>query len=118
MTPSETLMAALTAGSPTPVSDATEVRQDAADEEDAYPFIIFRRVAADRQRGIGGELLVTRTTFHVECWGTTRAESETLEAEAIAALEAAGIYPDGNEVDGLDPDVKVRAAVFAVDVWS
>ena len=33
-------------------------------------------------------------------------------------LQADGLYSDGNEPDGLDPEVKVRAAVFLVDVWT
>lgn len=114
MTGGETLHAALTA---LPTDAGLKVSQDAADEGDTFPFIIFRRVAVERIKGISGELLVTRETFHVECWGETRAQSNVLEAQSIAAINAAGMYPDGNEVDGLDPDVKVRAAVFAVDIW-
>lgn len=116
MTPSELIEAALTAGSPNVA--VLHVRQDAADEEDEYPFIIFRRVNVDRLKNLLGETMATKSTFHVECWGETRAESDAIETQALAALEAVGLYPDGNEVDGLDPDVKVRAAVFAVDVWS
>ncbi len=118
MTGGELIRAALTSGSPDPTGAGTKVRQDAADENDDYPFIIFRRVAVDRLRGLNGELHATKETFQVECWGETRAQSDDLEAQAVAALESAGYYPDGNEVDGLDPDVKVRAAVFAVDIWT
>lgn len=118
MTGGERIRAALTSGSPDPTDAGTRARQDAADESDVYPFIIFRRTDVDRQRGIGGELLALRETFQVECWGETRAQSDDLETQAVAALEAAGFYPDGNEPDGLDPEVKVRAAVFMVDVWT
>lgn len=118
MTGGEIIRAALIAGSPSPTDAELKVRQDAADEDDDEPFIIFRRVEVDRQRGLDGTLLAVKETFHIECWGKTRADADVLEAQAIAALEAAGRYPDGNEVDGLDPDVKVRAAVFAVDIWT
>ena len=117
MTGGEILRAALIAGSPVATAAGTKVRQDAADENDLYPFIIFRRVAVERQRGLDGTLLATRETFHVECWGETREESDLLEMQAIPAIEAAGYFPDGNDVDGIDPDVKVRAAVFVVDIW-
>lgn len=117
MTGGEQLRAALTAASPN--TDAgSRVRQDAADEDDQYPFIIFRRVSVERQRGLDGTLLAMRETFQVECWGQTREESDALEDQALEALQAAGLYADGNEVDGLDPEVKVRAAVFNVDVWT
>lgn len=118
MTGGELIYAALATGSPLPTSVGIKVRQDAADEDDGYDFIIYRRVAVERQRGLDGTLLATRETFHIECWAKTRPEAEVIEAEAIAALTAAGYYPDGNDVDGIDPDVKVRAAVFVVDIWS
>lgn len=118
MTGGELIRAALIAGSPLPTAAGLRVRQDAADEKDDYPFIIFRRISVNRIKGLGGEALVTQETFHIECWGETREQSDLLEAQAILALIAAGYYPDGNDVDGIDPDVKVRAAVFAVDVWA
>lgn len=118
MTGGEIIRAALIAGSPLPTDAGLKVRQDAADEQDNEPFIIFRRVDVERQRGLDGTLLAMKETFNVECWGETRADSDALEYQAIAALNAAGRFCDGNEVDGLDPDVKVRAAVFAVDIWT
>jgi hypothetical protein len=114
----ELIRAALISGSPDPTSAGTRVRQDAAKDDDPYPFIIFRRIDVDRQRGLGGGLLAMRETFQVECWGENREESDELESQAVAALEAAGFYPDGNEVDGIDPEVKVRAGVFTLDVWT
>jgi len=117
VTGGERVRAALIGGSPL-TSAGTKVRQDAADEQDDYPFIIFRRTEVDRQRGLVGELLAVRETFQVECWGENREASDVLEAEAVSTLEAAGLYPDGNEPDGLDPEVRVRAAVFSVDVWT
>lgn len=116
MTGGERLRAVLSAGAAT--SAGSKVRQDAADQDDEYPFIIFRRVAVERLRGIDGSLHATKETFHIECWGETRAESDTLEAQALAALQTAGLYADGNEPDGLDPEVKVRAAVFVIDLWT
>ncbi|HKX44621.1 MAG TPA: hypothetical protein VJO99_25915 [Burkholderiaceae bacterium] len=117
MSGGEILRAALT-GSPFPTDAQDRVRQDAADEEDPYPFIIFRRVDVKRERGLDNTLLATREMFHVECWGETREQSDLLEAQAIAALDAAGYPCDGNDPDGVDPDIKVRAGVFAVPIWS
>lgn len=116
MTGGERLRAALIAAPAT--SAGSRVRQDAADQSDEYPFIIFRRVEVERLRGLDGTLHATKEIFHIECWGENRADSDTLEAEALAALQTAGLFSDGNEPDGLDPDVKVRAAVFLVDVWT
>ena len=116
MTGGERLRSALIAGAATDAG--SKVRQDAADQSDEYPFIIFRRVEVERLRGIDGTLHATKEIFHIECWGKTRAESDVLEAQALAALQAAGLYADGNEPDGLDPEVKVRAAVFMIDLWT
>lgn len=116
MTGGERLRAALVAGAGT--SAGSRVRQDAADQNDDYPFIIFRRVEVERLRGLDGTLHATKEIFHVECWGENRAASDDLEAEALTAVQAAGLYADGNEPDGVDPEVKVRAAVFAVDIWT
>lgn len=118
MTGGERIHAALTAGNPPATSVGTKVRQDAADEQDGYAFIIFRRVDVVRERGLGGMLLAMKEVFHIECWGETRADADVLEQEALAALTAANFYPDGNEVDAIDPEVKVRCAIFAVDVWT
>lgn len=109
---------ALTSGSPYPTDAQDRVRQDAADQDDAYPFIIFRRVAIERLRGLDGSLHAILETFHVECWGETREQSDELEAQVVAALEAAGYYPGENDPDGIDPEVRVKAAVVAVDIWS
>lgn len=118
MTGGEILRAVLTAGSPLPTLAGLRVRQDAADETDDFPFVIFRRISVVRQRGLDNTVLAVCETFHVESWGETRAESDELETQVVAVLEASGYPPLDNEPDGLDPDVKVRAAVFAVDIWT
>ena len=118
MTGGEIIRAALTAGSPPPTDAGLKVRQDAADEEDEEPFIMFRRHAVDRQRGLDGTLLATKESSVVECWGATREPSDILEAQVIAAMDAAGRPCDGNEPDGLDPGVKVKANVLFVDIWT
>lgn len=116
MTGGQIISSVLATGLPTDAG--LRIRQDAADEEDILPFIIYRRVNVERLRGLDGSLHATRETFHIECWGLTRVACELLESQALLAFDAAGYYPDGNEPDGIDPEVKVRAAVFAVDIWS
>jgi hypothetical protein len=118
MTGGEIIRAVLTGGSPAPTDAGDKVRQDAADQQDEVPYIIFRRVEVFRDRGIDGTLMAVRERFVIECWGAERSDSDMLEAQATAALQAATYYPEDNEVDGIDPEVKVMAAVFAVDVWT
>lgn len=118
MTGGERIRAALVTGSPYPTSAGDKCRQDAADQKDVEPFIIFRRVKVQRTRGLDNTLLAMCETFQVECWGMTRGASDDLEAQAIAALEAVGLLAEDNEPDGLDPEVVVKAAVFVVCVWA
>lgn len=118
MTGGEILRTVLGTGSPLATDAGDRVRQDAADESDPFPFIIFRRVEVYRERGLDNTLLAKKETFHVECWGENREESDVLEEQAIDALLAAGYPAENNEPDGLDPDVKVRAAVFVVCIWT
>lgn len=118
MTGGEIIRSVLGTGSPLATGAGDRVRQDAADESDPFPFIIFRRVAVYRERGLDNTLLAKKETFHIECWGETRAESDVLEEQAIDALLDAGYPAEENEPDGMDPDVKVRASVFAVCIWT
>lgn len=118
MTGGEIIRSVLVTGSPYPTSAADKVRQDAANQKDVEPFVIFRRVKVTRTRGLDNTVLAVCEAFNVECWGMTRADSDQLEAEAIAALEAKGYLAEDNEPDGLDPEVVVKAAVFQVCIWT
>lgn len=118
MSGGDIIRSVLATGSPLPTNAGDRIRQDAADESDEYPFIIFRRVDVERQRGLNGTLLAMCETFHVECWTEYREDADALQDQAIAALNAAGYFAGGNEPDGLDPDVKVRASVFLIAIWT
>lgn len=96
----------------------TRVRVDAAEERDEYPFIVFRRRKVDRDFGLDNTLLATMEQFEIECWAAQRLASLQVEAEVVDALLAAGLVPDENPTDALDPDVDVRAAVVYVTVWT
>lgn len=113
----DVLLTALMGGSPPPTSAGDNVFYDQAPEKVPMKFIVCRRVSTYRDFGLDNTLLGTKETFHVECWGENRADSDDLQDEAVAALVAAGLPPSENEADGLDPTVFARAAVIVVDVW-
>lgn len=96
---------------------ADRIRIDSANEGDIYPLVIGRRVDVTREHGLDNTLLSHRETYLLECWGEDRDEAATLEAEVIDALYAAGMPPDDNGPDGVDPVVDVRAGVVYVTVW-
>jgi hypothetical protein len=111
----EILRDAITLGSPDPTY-ARAVRQDLADEADEFPYIVFRRIAVERDIGLDGTLLGVRETYHVECWGHNREEEMVLENRVVDLLLAAHLPPRSNDTDGLDPSMLVRAGVIVVDV--
>lgn len=112
----EILRAVLVGGSPDPTF-ATAVRQDLEDENDTYPYIVYRRVDVYREFGLDDTLLAVRETYHIECWGHNRAQEMDMEERVVDLLIAAGLPPRANETDGLDPQMKVRVGVLVVDVW-
>lgn len=116
MTGSEQVRAALTAGSPYPTLAEDRVRSDAADPEDACPYIVFRRIAVDREFGLDNTLLAMTETFQIFCWGSTPAEAQQLEAETVGALLAVDLVPGPNDPDDVNFDVGDNVVVLTVDV--
>jgi hypothetical protein len=113
----EQVVAALTTGSPTPTSAGEKIRVDAAIDTDAYPFIVGHSVAVERIFGLDNTLMAKKQTYHLECWGETREQANQLEEEVVTALIAAGLIPDANGPDGMDPTVDVRCADVFVPTW-
>jgi hypothetical protein len=94
-----------------------KIRQDAANDGDKYPFVIGRRVDVYREFGLDNTLLSVKEQYGLECWGETREQACALEDQAVALLIAAGLPPDPNGPDGLDPTVDVRCSVLYVSIW-
>jgi hypothetical protein len=111
----EILRNAIALGSPDPTF-ATAVRQDVADENDEAPFIIFRRVAVDRDVSLDGTLMGVTETYHIECWGDNREQEMVMENTVVDLLLAAGWPPRSNDTDGFDPTMKLRAGVIVVNI--
>lgn len=111
--------AALTAGSPTPTSAGSKVFVDVATDEQSqdYPYIIVHSYSTERKRGLDGTLLYIKETFHLECWGETRAMAKQLGDEVDDALAAARLYTDPNGPDGFDPTMDVRCSDVFVPTW-
>lgn len=116
MTGSEQIRSALTAGSPYPTSAEDRVRSDAADEEDATPYAVFRRIAVDREYGLDNTLLAMTETFQIFCWGATPTEAQQLEQETVDALLANDLVPGPNDPDAVNFDVGDNVVVITVDV--
>lgn len=111
------IITALSTGSPAPTSAGDKIRVDAANDNDAYPFIVGHSVATVRERGLDNTLLFVKETFHLELWGETREQANQLEQEVVDALNAAGLYEDPNGPDGFDPNVDVRCVDLFVPTW-
>ena len=101
-----------------PTAAGAQVAPDIADESWQEPYIVYRRTNVERFYGVDSSLHTTRETFQIECWGKTRASSENLESQVVAALAAENIPLSPNEPDGFDPEILVRAVVLTVDLWT
>jgi hypothetical protein len=101
-----------------PTDAGLRVRADEAEQGEPFPFVIFRRVAIERDFGLDNTLLSTMETFAIECWGDTAARAQALEAQVVDALLAQGIPPSHNEPDGKDPYIGVNCVVIRADIWT
>lgn len=110
MTASEELRSIIVDGSPQ-TDAADRVRFDAADEGDAYPLIVLRRVRIERDFGLDNTPLAKHETFHIECWSDYRTQAQQLEEQVVERLIAAGIPPDQNDPDGIEPEQDSRCCV-------
>lgn len=76
--------------------------------------MIGRRVAVERTFGLDNTLLEHKETYSLECWGETRDQASDLEDQVVTLLVGAGLPPDPNGPDGIDPVVDVRCCVIFV----
>ena len=95
---------------------AGRIRVDYAKESDAYPFVVFKRAGLDIHRGIDGSRHGQTETYEIECWADTRSQSVDVSEQAIAALEAAQLYPEQVQADGVDPELLARVTVLSVEI--
>lgn len=117
MTPAEELRAVLTGHAPLVARVGSRIRSDIAAPGDVLPLIVFQRVSVAPEYNLGNEVVATRSTFQVECWGNTRSESSDVAELVIAALAAADLPIDPSDPDALDPETAQRAVVLNLDIW-
>jgi hypothetical protein len=118
MSAAEDLRAALVAHAPLVSLVGARVREDAGDENDTYPYIIFRQTGNEPIRGLDGSLHARVETFQVESWGTTRAQSMQVHALVEEALMEADIECDPADANELDPEIGDFAGVWNARIWT
>lgn len=94
------------------------IRVDFAREDDAYPFVVFKRAGLEREKGLDGKVQAEKETFEIECWAGTRDASVAVSELAMAALDAADLDPEAAQADGVDPELRERVTVLSVEVWT
>lgn len=112
------IKAALESHAPLAAAVGGRIRVDFAKEDDAYPFVVFKRSALEREKGIDGKVQATKETFEVEAWAHTRDGSISISELAMAALDAADLDPEEGQPDGVDPELRDRVTVLTVEVWT
>lgn len=118
MTPAESLRKVLTDHAPLVGLVGGRVRVDLGNEEDVYPFVVFKRVSFEKVTGLDGTVHARRDTFQVECWAGTRTASSALAEVVDDALRSGDLDPDESDPDAIDPSIGARAVVLNVDVWT
>ena len=113
----EQIVAALTTGSPSPTPAGERIYIDAANDEEPRPYVIGHSIGRNRTFGLDNTLLALKETFHLECWGETRELANQLADAVVEALLAAGLVPDDNGPDGMDPSFDVRCTDVYVPTW-
>lgn len=94
----------------------TRIRPDLARPEDAFPFVVFKRTALVRHKGLDGTVHGVTETFEIECWGEYRSQSVDVSEQALLALDAAQLDASEAGPDGVDPEMLERVTVLTVDV--
>lgn len=118
MSAAEDLRAALVASAPLVALVGQRMRTDAAEQADAFPYVVFRRKTVQREFSLDNTLLAAREVFEIECWAERRLAAVEIEEAVVTALLAAGLVPDDNDPDALDPEVDLRCAIVNVSLWS
>lgn len=112
------LRTALLANSALSTAVGGRVRQDIGNQNDAYPFIVFKQVGNTTERGLDNSLHARAEDFQVESWGATRAASAEIHALVEEALMDADLPADPADPDAIDPDIGARACVWNVRIWT
>lgn len=94
------------------------IRVDQADEKDEFPYIVFRRVNVRRDYGLDNTLLSRADDFEIECWHEKRLSADDMANLVVQALTTAGIVPNDNDPDAVDPELVKRCAVVTCSVWA
>lgn len=118
MSAADDLRAALVAHAPLVALVGQRVRQDMANENDAYPLVVFKQSGKESIRGLDGSLHARVDQFQVESWGETRAQSAQLHDLVEEALLEADIECDPADPEALDPELGARACVWNVRIWT
>jgi hypothetical protein len=117
MTAAESLRADLMAYAPLVSLTQSRIRSDLADADDAFPFVVFKRVGIEPHYGLNNDMLGRKDNFQIECWGMTRSQSSDVAELVILALALAGLPIEPADPDAIDPQIGARAVVLNVDLW-
>lgn len=95
---------------------AERISVDLVDADAPRPYIAFSKQGVQRDRSMSGQLLATITNIDVQCVGASRTNAIEVADLVVAALEAAGMPPDGGSA-GYDPELDIEAEVVSVTVF-
>jgi len=97
------------------------VYPEAAPDNAALPFVVYRKVAADPLMTLQGYAGQTRFTIVFDCWARTYAEAITLADQVRTAVEAAAAlkpqYREPADPDVYEPSVDQFVEPVVYSIW-
>lgn len=88
------------------------VYPQAAPQEAALPFVVYRRVAYEPVNLLAGAATNARSTFTFECWGASLDSALTTAAAVVAAVNAAATLASRYRVDAAGDDYEPVVDAF------
>lgn len=94
------------------------IRVDLANEDDAYPFVVYKRSSLDKTLGLDNSVHATQEIFEIECWAHNRSQSIDVSEQVMLAMADADLPVETAQPDGIDPQMLERVTVLTVEIWS
>lgn len=112
----QTVLAALTTGSPLPTSAGERVYAILLPQNSPMPAISYQRVATDPDASLSGNSGLDRVRLQIDCWSYGYAETKALAAEVRAVMGGIGALLL-MDLDGYAPEEKLYRSTLDFSLW-
>lgn len=118
MTIEQTVLAALTTGSPLPTNAGSRVYAVLMPQGIALPAISYQRISNDPLADYNGDDGLDNVRLQVDCWGATYGAVKQLGEQVRAAFESAGmVFNLDNDRDEFELETKLYRLSMDFLIW-